>query len=43
MTRIRDTFEPDPKAHAIYCELYSDVYKPMYKRLQPLYRAMRRV
>jgi sugar (pentulose or hexulose) kinase len=43
MTRTRDTFEPDPGAHALYTELYEGVYKPMYKRLEPLYRAIRRV
>jgi sugar (pentulose or hexulose) kinase len=40
MTRIRDTFEPDPKMHARYDELYYGVYKKMYGRLKPLYTAM---
>jgi sugar (pentulose or hexulose) kinase len=43
MTRIRDTFEPDAKTHARYDELYHQVYLEMYKRLQPLYEAMRKV
>ena len=42
MTRIRDTFEPDAKTHARYDELYYGVYKNMYKRLQPLYKAMQK-
>jgi sugar (pentulose or hexulose) kinase len=37
MTRLGDTFEPDPKAHALYDELYRRVYVEMYRRLQPLY------
>ena len=40
MTHPGDTFHPDPRAHARYDELYFRVYKQMYKRLQPLYRAM---
>jgi len=42
MTHVRDTFEPDIKVHARYDELYHGVYKQMYKRLQPLYQAMRK-
>jgi sugar (pentulose or hexulose) kinase len=42
MTRVRDTFEPDPQAHARYDELYNEVYKKMYKRLQPFYQVMRK-
>jgi len=43
MTRVRDTFEPDAKTHAIYDELYNGVYKKMYGRLKPLYERMRRI
>lgn len=43
MTRRRDTFEPDGRAHAHYNELYRRVYKPMYQRLQPLYRALQTI
>ena len=43
MTRVRDTFEPDTKTHAIYDELYNGVYKKMYGRLKPLYERMRRI
>ena len=41
MTHAGETFQPDPKTHARYDELYFGVYKQMYKRLQPLYHAMR--
>jgi len=43
MTRIRDTFEPNAKTHAIYNELYDGVYKKMYSRLKPLYERMRAI
>ena len=43
MTRVRDTFEPDAKTHAIYDELYDRVYKKMYDRLKPLYERMRHI
>jgi sugar (pentulose or hexulose) kinase len=42
MTRPGETFEPDPKVHTRYNELYYGVYKKMYKQLQPLYKNMRR-
>nr|MCU0235432.1 FGGY-family carbohydrate kinase [Thermoanaerobaculales bacterium] len=40
MTRVRDTFEPDPRNRAVYDGLYREVYLDMYRRLQPLYRKM---
>jgi sugar (pentulose or hexulose) kinase len=43
MTRVRDTFEPDPKTRARYDELYHGVYKKMYGRLKPLYETMRNI
>ena len=43
MTRVGQTFEPDPAAHAVYDGLYERVYKPMYGRLKPLYEAIRDV
>jgi sugar (pentulose or hexulose) kinase len=42
MTRLGDTFEPNPQAHALYGELYHNVYRKMYGRLKPLYEALRR-
>ncbi|HTP07762.1 MAG TPA: FGGY-family carbohydrate kinase, partial [Anaerolineae bacterium] len=43
MTRLGDTFEPHPQAHAIYEELYHSVYQKMYGRLKPLYEGIRQV
>jgi sugar (pentulose or hexulose) kinase len=43
MTRLGKTFEPDPKAHAIYTDLYQRVYLQMYARLRPLYEEIRRI
>jgi sugar (pentulose or hexulose) kinase len=40
MTRIGETFLPDPKTRAIYDDLYNGVYKKMYHQLRPLYRSM---
>lgn len=40
MTRLRDTFEPDPATHHRYNELYHDVYLRMYSQLKPLYESM---
>jgi hypothetical protein len=42
MTHPGDSFEPDPGMHDRYDGLYHNVYKEMYKRLQPLYRSMRK-
>jgi sugar (pentulose or hexulose) kinase len=42
MTRVGRVFEPDARTHAIYDELF-DIYKRMYRRLQPLYEMIRRV
>jgi sugar (pentulose or hexulose) kinase len=43
MTRIGDTFEPDPRTHEIYEELYRKIYLKMYGRLRPLYETMRAI
>ena len=40
MTRPGQTFMPDMRTHAIYRELYEQVYLRMYKRLQPFYKTM---
>jgi sugar (pentulose or hexulose) kinase len=42
MTRLGDTFAPNPQARAIYEELYQNVYQKMYGRLKPLYDALRK-
>ena len=43
MTRIGDTFYPDPSAHEVYNQLYSQVYSKMYQNLQPIYKAMQQI
>lgn len=42
MVRVKDVFEPDAAIHSIYDELF-DVYKGMYRQLQPLYQKMRKI
>ena len=41
MTRLGDTFEPNPRTREIYDGLYDRVYKQMYGRLKPLYEEIR--
>jgi len=41
MTRVGRVFEPDAHTHAIYDDLF-DIYKRMYRQLQPLYEMIRR-
>lgn len=43
MVRVQDRFEPDPAANRTYEDLYRSVYLPMYERLKPLYREIRRI
>ncbi len=43
MTHLGTSFEPNPKNHAFYEELYQKVYRRMYDRLRPLYKAIRDV
>ena len=43
MTRLADTFEPDPAAHRIYDRLYRRVYRRIYARLKPLYEQIRAI
>jgi sugar (pentulose or hexulose) kinase len=43
MTRVRETFEPDPANRRIYDGLYREVYLKMYRRLQPLYQRIRAI
>ncbi len=40
MTHAGRSFEPDARTHAIYDQLYREVYLKMYARLKPLYHAM---
>jgi sugar (pentulose or hexulose) kinase len=41
MTRVRDTFDPDPRSRRMYDRLYRHVYLKMYRRLKPLYERIR--
>ena len=43
MVRVGEVRDPDLATHAIYDELYRGVYQPMYDRLKPLYREIRRI
>ncbi|MGO1462220.1 MAG: FGGY-family carbohydrate kinase [Marinobacter sp.] len=43
MTRVGDTFYPQPDTQALYEQLYSEVYLKMYPQLQPLYRKIRQI
>jgi sugar (pentulose or hexulose) kinase len=43
MTRVGQVFEPDAHTHAVYDDLYHQVYSRMYNRLQPLYTALRAI
>jgi sugar (pentulose or hexulose) kinase len=43
MTRVAETRDPDPGAHAVYEELYRRVYLRLYERLKPLYEDIRRI
>lgn len=43
MVRVGEIRDPDPATHALYDELYRGVYRPMYRRLQPLYKEIRRI
>jgi sugar (pentulose or hexulose) kinase len=43
MTRLGETFDPNPQAQAVYEELYQNVYQKMYGRLKPLYEGIGKV
>lgn len=43
MTREGDVFYPNAEATRIYDALYSEVYQGMYKRLEPMYQAIRKI
>lgn len=43
MTRTGAQYEPDPKMHARYDDIYRNVYLEMYSRLKPLYEQMQRI
>jgi hypothetical protein len=41
--RVGEVRDPDPATHAIYDELFREVYRLMYPRLRPLYQRIRRI
>jgi sugar (pentulose or hexulose) kinase len=43
MTHTGDSFEPNEKNRALYNQLYSAVYKKMYKGLRPSYKMIRKI
>jgi hypothetical protein len=43
MVHVGEVRDPDPADHARYEDLYRSVYRPMYGRLRPLYREIRRI
>ncbi|HAK40617.1 MAG TPA: carbohydrate kinase, partial [Synergistaceae bacterium] len=43
MTRLSDTFYPDPQNKKLYNELYNRVYLKMYDRLAPLYKEIQEI
>ena len=43
MVHIGEVRDPDPADHERYDALYRGVYRPMYDRLRPLYREIRRI
>lgn len=43
MVHVGEIRDPDPAAHARYEELFRQVYRRMYGRLEPLYRDIRRI
>lgn len=43
MVRIKDTFLPNDKEHALYRKLYEEAYEPLYSKLEPFYKRLRRL
>jgi sugar (pentulose or hexulose) kinase len=43
MTHLGDLFEPDPGNHRLYDELFSRIYRHMYRQLLPLYEELYRL
>ena len=43
MTRSGRVFQPEPATQAVYERLYTQVYRKMYARLQPLYQEIREI
>ena len=43
MTRLGDSFEPEPAARDLYRELYERVYAKTYGQLRPLYHEIQKI
>ena len=43
MTRSGDVFQPIPENARLYDELYREAYYPLYERLRPIYKSIRRI
>jgi sugar (pentulose or hexulose) kinase len=43
MTRLRDTFFPNPQNAALYQQLYQQVYLKMYRQLKPIYQQIHKI
>ena len=43
MVHVGEVRDPDLAVHARYDDLYRSVYRPLYGRLRPLYREIRRI
>jgi len=41
MTHVGDVFEPNQQNYLLYQDLYEHVYKALYKKVQPLYEAIK--
>ena len=43
MTRIGETFVPNPEVQKVYDALYKNIYQKMYSKLRPLYKSIRQI
>ena len=43
MVRLTPARDPDPAAHELHDAIHAQVYRPLYRRLRPIYEAIRRV
>lgn len=43
MTHTGDSFEPNKEHHALYDQLYNNVYRKMYNGLRPSYKMIRKI
>lgn len=43
MTRVKDIFQPDQKAHEFYLRIYNEVYKGMGKKMEKYYKKTKNI